>query len=366
MQPHPEELLDQYLAGELSAVEAERVRAYFDAEPGRRATIAAVRAVLGGAAYGTPPTVDVARADLMGRIEAVGAEGAVPSRGRSVNIGRSGDSRRLGMRPAWLVAVASVLVIALVWAIGVGRREPNTVEQAYATRAGQQATVTLRDGSRVLLAPATRLRVAYDAHGTRVDVDGEALFTVRSRGDRVFTVHTSALSARVLGTTFDVRQYRGEARARIAVTEGRVAIAGLRSARGIPASITLAAGGVGAVTDSGEVTVAQDGSAADSLEWTSGHLVFTKSPAREIVAELGRVYGVKLRLQDSALAAQPISWSVSTQTMSLAAALDELGALLESHYVRTGDVITIIPGRHTSTRPVLQEFIPAKEAVYGR
>jgi hypothetical protein len=94
--------------------------------------------------------------------------------------------------------------------------------------------------------------------------------------------------------------------------------------------------------------------------------VFTKRPAHEIVSELSRVYGVQVRLADSSLVAQPISWSVSTRTVSLTAALDELGALLDSHYVRTGDVITIIPGRRASTQSTPARFTPAEETFYGR
>jgi transmembrane sensor len=236
--PHPEDLLDQYLAGELTAAEAERVRAYFDAEPGRRATLAAVRATVRGAAYGAPPAVADAHADLLARIHAAERGSSLrrpgvtlPSRGRTA---------------AWLGAGAlGVAGFAAVWsAMFLGSGGPPT-ERQYTARPGQQTTVVLADGSRAQLAPSTTIRVQRDGDETRVAVDGQAFFTVQHRAGSAFVVRTDGLVARVLGTQFAVRQYRGEPLSRLVVAEGRVALSGPRGAAG---TVVLAAGGVGVVT----------------------------------------------------------------------------------------------------------------------
>lgn len=357
--PHPEDLLDRYLAGELSGAEAERVRAYFDADPGRRATLAAAHAILRGDAYGAPPDVTAAHADLLARIaaaERVGTAARPPAK-QPVRPLAWHQLRGLG------AAAVGLIGLLALWATGHMLRETRPVERHYATRAGQQATVVFPDGSQATLAPATTLHVVSDAHDTRVTIDGEALFVVDHRAGHAFRVTAHGLVARVLGTTFAVRRYASDSQARLVVTSGRVALSS--AASGSNARV-FAAGEVGIVTDSGVIQGVSDVSAADYLAWSSGRLVFHKSPAREIVAELGRMYGIELRLTDSTLARQSISWSVSTHTMSLTAALDEFDALLEAHAVRDGNVITIVPGRRASASSAPRRTFHSQETFYGR
>ena len=105
---------------------------------------------------------------------------------------------------------AAVLVVCALAAGAWWWQQPVSVT----TAAGQQTTVTLPDGSTAELNGATTL--AYPrgfqslpfvpASQRRVQLDGEAFFTVESQG-RPFRVVTPNARVEVLGTKFDVRTH---------------------------------------------------------------------------------------------------------------------------------------------------------------
>ena len=68
--PFPESTIGAYLAGELDAETAERVRAYFEATPEQRAYLAYLRASLRGELAGGPPDPRAARQRLFAQLGA--------------------------------------------------------------------------------------------------------------------------------------------------------------------------------------------------------------------------------------------------------------------------------------------------------
>jgi ferric-dicitrate binding protein FerR (iron transport regulator) len=110
----------------------------------------------------------------------------------------------------------------------------------------------------------------------------------------------------------------------------------------------LVAGMRGVIDDSGNVRVLPNGLPDEYTDLTSGQLVFHKTSVRDVVAELGRVYGADIRLDDSTLAAKSLTWTVPFTKKSLAGALEFLTIVLEAHVTQSGNVITILPGAASS------------------
>jgi transmembrane sensor len=283
--------------------------------------------------------------------------------------------RMASRRQVWRHGIGAFPIVLLI--VGVvllgkfGRRLSSASPvRTYATAVGQQATVTLADGSRALLGPATTLSVRSDSPNAGLDlhVIGQAMFTVAHNQKRPFRVHVGNAVARVLGTTFLVRQYAADRLTSVVVTEGRVSLQGVRDHAGISDSKVLTANMLGTVNDSGQVLVLPNVAVEDYTGWTRGQLVFHKTLVRDAVIELGRAYGVEIRVSDSSLAAQTLNCTVLVAQQSLEDVLEPLSVALDAHAVLTGRVITLVPGRVAPPRSVnpRSPYTSKPEGAYGR
>jgi len=100
------------------------------------------------------------------------------------------------------------------------------MQGVYITAVGEQRSVLLDDGSRILLNTDTHLRVAYSAKQRTVEIrGGEALFEVAKDKARPFVVRVAGSEVVAVGTAFSVRLIEGPKRDEaVAVTliEGQV------------------------------------------------------------------------------------------------------------------------------------------------
>jgi len=265
--------------------------------------------------------------------------------GWPVAIGRRAEQPRGSARSiAWrsIGAVAALLVIGGGW---LATRERSRLEPvpytSYTTTSGQIAQLTLRDGSHVTLAPNTTLRVSR-AFADRRDIllTGQAYFDVAPTR-APFVVRTGEIVTRVLGTQFDVRHYASDRSTRVVVLSGKVAVAGRQE-------VTLAAGGVGYVTDS-TATASTVGSAQPYTAWTSGVLIFRDAPVSELLDVVGRWYNLEFRVTDSAIVNQTVV-AEFPRGETRAEALQLIGKLLNVS-MRFDDtshgpvVVTLLPDR---------------------
>jgi len=206
-------------------------------------------------------------------------------------------------------------------------------------------------------APRTRLVVAqhFGTSTRTVSLIGEAYFDVTARGRAPFVVRTGSVTTHVLGTAFDVRRYANDIDVRIAVMSGKVQT---RDAR--RALMTLAAGMVGRVTDSGKTVVTTPADASQYSEWTHGRLEFHETPLPEVLVMLERWYGVRFRLADSSLVVMRLSGNLDN-FRTTAAAISALQALLGVHAtfdtVGTESVVTLHRRRADS------QMAPARQTI---
>jgi ferric-dicitrate binding protein FerR (iron transport regulator) len=266
---------------------------------------------------------------------------------------RGASPRGRGLRPgAWLA------VTCLVCALGILSFWKTPRERAPARRfntaAGERMTIRLARGSTITLAPATSIAITQGG----VELVGEALFSVVPEAHRPFIVRTANAETRVLGTTFVVRQHATDHATHVVVSDGRVSVMGNHARRD---TTILSAGTLGVVSDSG-VQVSPKINTADYMAWTTGTLVFRGTVARDVLAELGRAYDVRLVLSDSTLASQRLTMTVHTASRSITEVLDAVVVALGAHYTRAGRVMTIVPGRAANIRPHSR----LQETQYGR
>lgn len=264
----------------------------------------------------------------------------------------------------WLSTAVMTGVLAAVAFLGYYKTGAETsVTHVYTTRVGQQATITLNDGTRIVLAPQTTLRVAgFNVASRTVTLEaGEAYFTVASVPGVPFTVRSGVLTAQVLGTEFLVRHDRGEHHLHVAVVSGKVRMTTpSRAASGL----TLTAGQIGDMTDS-TVQVSRLDDVAAEMEWVPGHLLFRNTLVSSILQTVSRWYGYRFRYADSALAQQRLTIDISTQ--SSAEALASIERILLVNLTVVGDTVTLTPQPTRSTHgtpraPMYDVWTPTREA----
>lgn len=241
-------------------------------------------------------------------------------------------------------AGAAVAVFAAWWAWSAnGKVAKLDTYSTYTTHAGQRAKVTLRDGSQVILGPASALRVARGESSDRtiaVEITGEALFTVNHATQRPFSVTAHGVTTRVLGTEFVVRAYDAS-RVRVAVREGRVSVQSLVFTS--PNAVIVAAGEATSVTPNTSPSVIPITDLATDFAWAKGELVLRGISLGEALVRLSRWYGMDFRVTDSSL----LSTRVAANFLATfnESEIEVLARAVGARSTRSGNTITFSPAK---------------------
>jgi transmembrane sensor len=339
-------LLGRYAAGTATADEAVRVTRWAAASPAHQRQLDDIVRI-----WRVEPLAEVPRDEAAAwrRVQSGIATASLSSRTFSNRV------RRI---PQLGIAVATAVLVGVV-AVQLLSRDSSPSDARplaeYVTAVGEQSTVHL-DGVTIRLGPGTKVVRHVDA----MAVTGVAYFTVAQNAKHPVVVRTGRAAVRVLGTQFTVRQYDGESRSEIAVTDGRVAVQAL-NVRDASSAKVVAAGAVAVVDDSGIVVTS---GAADATAWVRGELVFDATPLRMVAAELSRMYGTNIQIADSVLAGKSMTMRVAVSTHSLARVLDLISLTNGAHYTRVAGGYTLAPGRIVERAPK-HAPLPQPEKSYG-
>jgi transmembrane sensor len=217
-------------------------------------------------------------------------------------------------------------------------------EREYVTSRGQRATVSLVDGTRVLLSVDTKLRVqrGYGTRGRGVELEGEAYFIVRRNDMRPFVVRTARGTARDLGTEFAVRDYRREPYLQLVVAEGTVELFNNTPNDSGAKVDTLRPRDRATIDDRYHMTVVSDVPLEPYVSWTRGRLVFDDEPLSAVTARLERWYDLQIAVADPSLGGERVT--ISFETESADEALSALAKVLDVRMTRTGRSVRLAPG----------------------
>lgn len=94
------------------------------------------------------------------------------------------------------------------------------------TEIGEMMEVTLADGSVITLNSSTKLSYPrnFNLNKREVYLEGEAFFKVTHNPKKPFIVHSGTLNTQVLGTSFNIKAYKGMDEIRINVATGKVGV----------------------------------------------------------------------------------------------------------------------------------------------
>lgn len=212
-------------------------------------------------------------------------------------IGYSGH-RAAGIR-RWAALAAAALVVVAVGAGAWRMYRGWAAVETLATAIGEQRTVALADGTRLVLDTNTRLDAHFDRdarelvlHQGRIDVDV-------ARDARPFSVVSGRGVVRDIGTRFEVERHGED----VAVTlmSGAVSVLLTQAAAGANEA-KLAPGQKARFGAEGGIVVAEAEEIEDASRWTKGTLVFKQRRLGDLIDEVNRYSTVQIRLADRSLA----------------------------------------------------------------
>ncbi len=251
----------------------------------------------------------------------VGMPKKTPSLQSSLPSGHSGTHRSLPK--AWYqsisrsmmmgIAITTAVILVMLGPQLISLREDTSVAALnqkytiYETRAGERTTVTLRDGSQIMLNVASRLEVPQDfGDKTRtVRLEGQAAFEVVESSGEPFIVEASGTRSTVLGTVFSVRAYTADVN--VAVQSGKISFAPCNDGNTYhPCNVgaervVLSANEVGRLNSRGELTVRQGAISDNEFSFMHGKLSLHGVTLRESINDLQRWYDVEIVLADPSL-----------------------------------------------------------------
>jgi transmembrane sensor len=214
--------------------------------------------------------------------------------------------RRVPARHKAVAAAVLLLAGAPLAALGIRSWVPRPIEQptgeTFRTGVGQQADVTLPDGSTVTLDTASRLEVRYSGGERRVLLDGQGWFRV-GPSDAPFRITAGGHDFTTDRGIFDVRTDAGQIRAFAA--EGRLALANGDSAVALEPGRLLAVRG-------GDVTIRTLDDPATFTGWRTGLLQFDDVPLAQAAGELNRYRRRPIRIADDRTAGLRVSGAFRT------------------------------------------------------
>lgn len=163
------------------------------------------------------------------------------------------------------------------------------VYQQIETPKGRRFKVGLSDGTTVWLNAGSKLRypVQFAEDHRDVFLSGEAYFEVAHDNDRPFRVrfaHTKNSHIEVLGTKFNVRNYRDDSGITTTLFEGKVRVHHNKNA------LVLQPGEIAVSSSEGTISLLKSNNLRQSIAWKDNYFHFEQADLPTLMAELSRWY----------------------------------------------------------------------------
>lgn len=278
-----------------------------------------------------------AHAQAYRRMEALWQQLDVPLRAerKRRQEARKAPARAHPRRRNWGLAAAACLLL-----VSAASFYPDYLQNPladYRTRIGEQAAVTLADGSIAYLNTHTALDVKITGQERRVRLlRGEAEFDVAHDSGRPFRVLAGNTVTEALGTRFVVRY--DNPNGAITLLQGRVRATRLTETDARQESFVLQPGERSGF-DQQRLAAPQSVDAVSGNAWQRGRLILNFVPLKHVIAEINRYRRQPIRLLDEAAGVLEINAAIDLTRID--AWLDALPATLPVRILRAGPFVMI-------------------------
>lgn len=203
--------------------------------------------------------------------------------------------RRVIASASAVLAAAVILYMCMLWSRPSENAAPEIFE--IVAERGQKSSVTLPDGSRVMINSASTISYTsdYNVKERNVFLSGEAYFDVASNADIPFVVHADKVSVTALGTEFNVKAYAEDPYVVTTLVEG-----GVRTEAGTQYEL-LTRAQEASYNKEADVLLAYDvKDISRAVPWIRNELLFENESLADIAVTLERMYNVTIVFEDEA------------------------------------------------------------------
>jgi transmembrane sensor len=241
---------------------------------------------------------------------------------------------------SWYAAAASVAVLLLAFAgfYLYLQKDASTIDMiTVVVPAGKTREVRLPDGSVVWLNAASVFK--YPAQfGSDREVyleEGEGFFQIKRDTTAPFTVHSSHLDTRVLGTSFRVKAYRELSHEIVTVVSGKVSV----NAGASPLTVLEKNQEVVFLKESG-TRHENKVEATEAIAWKSGNVVLKSVAFEDLILAIENAYQVKIHFDRQKFKECENSIRFSTR-QSLDNVMDQVRDIQGISYEISGKEVTV-------------------------
>lgn len=241
--------------------------------------------------------------------------------------------------PAWMAAAGvAVLLVVSGWFLTKQNRGASGDYKAIVAEASERydlvevenlnkpvTLVNLPDGSSVILKKGSRLSYPqqFEASSREVYLTGEGFFEIARNAEKPFYVHANQITTKVLGTSFKVRAYPGEAEALVSVTTGRVSVyksdrpvsEAAKSDRSL-SGLVLTARQL-AVYSNDKVTRLETASQPTSaVPREEMRFEYEEAPISTVFADIEKAYGISVVYDSTVIGSCPVTASLTGEPLN--------------------------------------------------
>ena len=255
------------------------------------------------------------------------------------------DIRRSGLRRFARTAAAvaaAITAIAGIDCIVVDNYLRDNVCTNIVTSSCDKGEYTLPDGSKIWLNSGSVLRYYGDfTDGKRiVELEGEGFFKVSRDPSRPFILKTDDMDIEVLGTEFDVINYK-----EFDTTEAILCSGSIRASGGrLPTPVVMKPGERIAYDKKSGHTTLQQVDASNYSQWFNDTIAFDNMPLNDILINLERRYAIEIDAPESWANSLRMTFKIK-HNETIDDVLHAMSLVVGLRYTRDGRRITLTPDK---------------------
>ena len=275
------------------------------------------------------PNVEAGLSKLKARIS---ADQSVPQK----------QVQQLHPRRRWLQIAAAITLLITAGFLVQNFLTDSTNWQTDKTAIGETKSITLSDGTTIVLNEGSTLKYPETLQGKerRVELNGEAFFDVTRNEAMPFVIETKHTTINVLGTSFNVNAFLDKAITEVQVKTGKVSF----SPKGSEKALTLTANQKGTFNHQTRALKPETDNTLNALAWYSKKLSFKKTPLSKVLMDLENYFKVDINLKDSRMG--QCEYTSLFNNPDLEAMLQTLAVAFDLHLKQLNDTTYELQGGH--------------------